>query len=413
MRHLHHLATRIFDTPLLIAPQKLEVILSVLAPRLGMEAPALAAAATSERAQRKPYEVTPEGIAIIPIEGTLVHKAYGLDAWSGMRSYVDIQKEIEDAATDPAIKGILLDVDSPGGEVAGAFDLADTIYRARGTKPICGVANNDAFSAAYLLASAVDEGRLYLSRTSGVGSIGVIVTHLDMSAADEKAGLKYTIIHAGARKADFHPHAPLSEDAHGVLAAEIERTYGMLVATVARNRGLAEAAIREMESGLFFGSDAVNVRLANRLGTRQDALADLRKAVKGSSTRAAMSAEIQGGEKTMENENAAQPAPAPAQPAVDVDAVRAEARRQGYAEAREVVELCTLAGMPGMAADLLAKQVGPAEARQKLLVARAAEEPPEIRSHIMPDTGTNAKASLKDNPVMRAVERLTGKGGVS
>src|SRR3990167_2571041 len=102
MQPLPHLATRIFDTPLLIAPQKLEVILGVLAPRLGLDVPPSAVAVTaSERAQRKSYEVTPEGIAIVPIEGTLVHKSYGIDALSGLRSYTDVQAEMDDAATDP------------------------------------------------------------------------------------------------------------------------------------------------------------------------------------------------------------------------------------------------------------------------------------------------------------------------
>ncbi len=131
MHPLPHLATRIYDPPLLIAPQKLEVILAALAPRLGIEVPPVSAAAATERASRKPYEVTPEGIAIIPVEGTLVHKTRGLDALSGLRSYVDVQKEIEDAATDPTIIGILLEIDSPGGEVAGAFDVADTVYSNR------------------------------------------------------------------------------------------------------------------------------------------------------------------------------------------------------------------------------------------------------------------------------------------
>ncbi|HEY3383820.1 MAG TPA: S49 family peptidase, partial [Vicinamibacterales bacterium] len=212
---------------MLIAPQKLEVILAALAPRLGIEVPPVAAAAATERAARKPYEVSPEGIAIIPVEGTLVHKTRGLDALSGLRSYVDIQQEIEDAATDPAIKGILLEIDSPGGEVAGAFDVADTVYSARAMKPLFAVANNDAFSAAYLLASGAQ--RIYVSRTSGVGSVGVIVSHLDMSVSDEKMGYRYTIVSAGARKADFNPHAPLSDEAKGILEGEIARTYGLLV----------------------------------------------------------------------------------------------------------------------------------------------------------------------------------------
>ena len=115
---------------------------------------------------------------------------------------------------------------------------------------------------------------------------------------------------------------------------------------MARNRGLAEAAVRDTEAGLYFGSDAVNTRLADRMGTRQDALADLRAAIESRfSTRAALSAPIQPkGETTMNQETEVQAEPK--QPAVDVEAIRTEARRQGYAEAREIVELCGLAGLP-------------------------------------------------------------------
>lgn len=408
MKPLPHLATRIFDTPLLIAPQKLEVILAVLAPRLGLEAPASAAAQTpTTRSQRKSYEVTPDGIAIIPIEGTLVHKSYGIDALSGLRAYTDIQEEIEDAATDPAIKAILLDVDSPGGELAGAFDAADTIFAARSAKPLFAVANNDAFSAAYLLASGAE--RIYVSRTSGVGSIGVIVSHLDMSGNDEKMGYKYTIIHAGARKADFNPHAPLSEGARDVLEAAVERTYQLLVSSVARNRGLLESAIRTTEAALYFGSDAVNLKLADRTGTRQDALADLRAVIANRNiNRAAPAANTQlKGERRMAEEVTEQKLP---EVPPDLEAIKTGARKQGYAEAREIVELCALAGMPAKAAGLLARAATPAEARQFLMEARAAGEPAEIRSHVMPDTGTESKPTLENNPVVKAVGRLNQKG---
>jgi signal peptide peptidase SppA len=401
MTHLPHLATRVFDTPLLIAPQKLEIILGVLAPHLGLEIPAPLAASGSERPSRKPYEVTQDGIAIIPIEGTLVHKSYGLDAFSGLRSYVDLQEEIEDAATDPAIGGILLDFDSPGGEVAGVFDLADTIYSARAAKPLFAVANSDAFSAAYLLASGTE--RIYAGRTSGLGSIGVIVTHLDVSASDQKLGYKYTIIHAGARKADFNSHAPLSEEARAVMEVEVNRTYQLLVSAVARNRGLAESAIRQTKAGLYFGGDAVTARLADRVGTRQDALSDLRNAISGQG-----SAAIHFKGKTTMNEEQRAAGATPS--AADIEAIRAEAYRQGYAAAAEIVDLCDLAGMPERAGALLAKQTAPAAARQHLMEARVAEDAPEIRSHVMPDTGTGTKQPLADNPVLKAVERLAGKG---
>ncbi|MBS1877855.1 MAG: S49 family peptidase [Acidobacteria bacterium] len=388
---LPHLATRIFDTPLLIAPQKFEVILGVLAPRLGLDIPAPVAAVSSQSAARKAFEVTPDGIAIIPIEGTLVHKAYGLDAQSGMRSYIDIQNEIEDAATDPSVKGILLDVDSLGGEVAGVFELADTIFAARAAKPIYAVANANAFSGAYLLASGAQ--RIYTGQSSGLGSIGVIVTHLDMSENDAQRGYKYTIIHAGARKADFNPHTPLSEEARASIEAELNRTYGMLVAAVAHNRGMSESAIRDTEAARYFGDEAIPMGLADRMGTKASALSDLRQAV----ARPAVSIQ-RGGKKVMAEET------------IDLEAIRAEARSEGYAEAREIVELCALAGMPGRAAALLAGNATPAEARQQLMEARAAEDAAEIRSHVMPDTGTQAKTNPENGPVMKAVERLTGKG---
>src|SRR3990172_2106509 len=364
MQPLPHLATRIFDTPLLIAPQKLEVILGVLAPRLGLDLPPTAAVAISERPRRRPYEVLPEGIAIIPIEGTLVHKSYGMDALSGLRSYAEIQEEIEDAATDPGVKAILLDIDSPGGEMAGAFDTADTIFAARSTKPLFAVANNDAFSAAYLLAWGAE--RVYASRTSGVGSIGVIVSHLDVSGNDEKMGYKYTIIYAGSHKADLQPHAPLSEEARAVLEAEVARTYQLLVSSVARNRGTPESLIRATEAALYFGSDAVNLKLADRMGTRQDALAGLRTVIANRNTnRAALAANTQlKGEQPMAEQVIEQKAP---EVPSDLEALKAEARKHGYAEAREIVELCTLAGMPAKAAALLARKATPDEARQSLM----------------------------------------------
>ncbi|OFW00549.1 MAG: hypothetical protein A3G20_03655 [Acidobacteria bacterium RIFCSPLOWO2_12_FULL_59_11] len=408
MQPLPHLATRIFDTPLLIAPQKLEVILGVLAPRLGLDVPPSAAVVTpSNRPQRKSYEVTPDGIAIVPIEGTLVHKSYGIDALSGLRSYTDIQAEIEDAATDPGVKAILLDIDSPGGEMAGAFDAADTIFAARSAKPLFAVANNDAFSAAYLLGSGAE--RIYVSRTSGAGSIGVIVSHLDVSGNDEKMGYKYTIIYAGSHKADLQSHAPLSKEARAVLEAEVARTYQLLVSSIARNRGLPEAAIRNTEAGLYFGNDALNAKLADRMGTRQDALADLRAVFANRNTNRAAPAATTPlkGNQAMAEQSTEQEHP---QVAPDLEAVKAEARKQGYAEAREIVELCALAGMPSKAAALLTKSATPAEARQVLMEAQAAESGVEIHSHVMPDTGTSTKPSLENNPVIKAVERLAAKG---
>ena len=108
--------------------------------------------------------------------------------------------------------------------------------------------------------------------------------------------------------------------------------------------------------------------------------------------------------------NEEQRATEPTASAAEIEKIRAEARRQGYAEAREVVELCALAGMPARAATLLARNATVAEARQQLLEARASETATEIHSHVMPDTGTQAKVTPENSPVVKAVERLIAKG---
>ena len=182
---LPRVAARIFGEPLAISREKLEVIVTAVGPRLqGMPLDD-----PEEVAGRQPAAVDPDGIATIDICGTLVAKASGMGAMSGLTSYADIAADFQAAIANPQARGILLAIDSPGGEVNGMFDLADMMAQARGQKPILAVVNCAA-SAAYLLASTADQ--IIVSRTGITGSIGIIALHLDQSQADEKAGLKYT-----------------------------------------------------------------------------------------------------------------------------------------------------------------------------------------------------------------------------
>lgn len=215
MTFLPFIAGRVFDTPLLIARVKLDTILGVLAPRLRGENLPFGAKPVA-----RDYEVT-SGVAIIPIVGTLVRRTVGLEAQSGLMSYGAIADRLDAALQDSAVKSILLDIDSPGGEAGGVFDLADKIFAARKIKPIWAIVNDEAFSAAYAIAAATD--KIYLSRTGGVGSIGVIAVHLDQSVAEADAGLKYTAIYAGEHKNDFSPHEPLSDPARAQLQTEVDQ----------------------------------------------------------------------------------------------------------------------------------------------------------------------------------------------
>jgi hypothetical protein len=166
---------------------------------------------------------------------------------------------------------------------------------------------------------------------------------------------------------------------------------------------MAEDAVRNLGAALKYGPDAISAGLADRTGTLRDALSQLTVFTKQHGLTSGPAISTQG-EKTTMGQETQQAEVRP--PAVDLEAIRTGARKQGYAEAREIVELCALAGMPAKAAGLLARQSTAAEARQFLMEARAAADASEIRSHVMPDTGTNAKPSLENNPLMQAVERL-------
>ncbi|MDX5526349.1 MAG: S49 family peptidase [Wolbachia endosymbiont of Andrena nigroaenea] len=202
-----------------------------------------------------------ERTAIIPIHGILTKKPGAFDEILGMTSYEQIEVQVKQALADSSIETILLDIDSPGGEVNGIFDLADFIYESRGKKRIIAIANDDAYSAAYAIASSAE--KVFVSRTSGVGSIGVIASHIDQSRFDEKQGIKYTTIFAGSRKNDLNPHEPMTSESLESLQKEVDRLYEMFVQLIARNIGLSIEKIRSTEGGLYFGEKAVEIGLAD------------------------------------------------------------------------------------------------------------------------------------------------------
>src|SRR5690606_36828756 len=124
---------------------------------------------------------------------------------------------------DPSVEHIVMDVDSPGGSATGCMELAEEIFNARSIKPITAISNFGAYSAAYALASSASE--LIVAPSSGVGSIGVIARHVDMSKRYEQAGIKVTTVFAGARKNDLSSEAPISDEAFVWLTELVQKNY--------------------------------------------------------------------------------------------------------------------------------------------------------------------------------------------
>ncbi|MEN1941016.1 S49 family peptidase [Luteimonas sp. MJ174] len=212
-------------------------------------------------------------IGVLPITGGLVNRPMPGASGPGPMSYVAIREQFDDLLADDDVTAIVLRIESPGGMASGCFDLVDHLYSSRGAKPMIALVDDYAYSAAYAIASACDQ--IWVSRTGGAGSVGVCCSHEDWSGYNERMGVRVTEIYAGARKVDFSPDAPLSDEAKNNLQQWANDDYDVFVATVARNRGMPEEAVRATEAGIFFGQRAIDAGVADRLGTWDNLVADL------------------------------------------------------------------------------------------------------------------------------------------
>lgn len=204
-----------------------------------------ASAALMTRAQG-PAPMARGNVGVIQIRGVLRHHA-PIDIFSllfgGTASTTEqIAEALREQLADDAIRAVVLDIDSPGGNVAGIGELAEEIYRSRGRKPIVALANDNAASAAYWIASAADV--VYATPSALVGSIGVYVMHVDDSAALEAEGVKVSYIQAGKFKTEGNAHEPLGDEARAHMQEIVDDDYDRFVKAVARGRGVSEATVR-------------------------------------------------------------------------------------------------------------------------------------------------------------------------
>lgn len=272
------LAARVFGRPLLIASSKLDAILAVLGPRLGLDCP-MPTGPVVDPKERQAAAVEGQ-VGVLQVVGTLAHRVDALDAMSGMSSYETIAEELERLASNPAVSGILLEVDSFGGEAAGCFDLADRIRAAREKKPVYGVASQYAMSAGYALLSQCD--RVFVPQTGEVGSIGVVTTHVDRTAEAAQKGVRVTHVYAGKRKVDHSPFVGLSEDAKARLGEEVGQLYDQFLGVVEAGRGtdrLDADGARATEALTFIGQKAVDAGLADEVGDKAAAMTALQAEV--------------------------------------------------------------------------------------------------------------------------------------
>lgn len=328
MADLMLLRERLFNTPHFVLPSYAETVATVLADRMRVR-PLMSQddIDVRPRTQRSPM-LTQKGVLVLPVVGGLVHRGDSIGSMSGSQGYTGIQSMLVEALNNPLVKGVLLDVDSPGGQASGCFELCDAIMRVGKSKPVRAIANSLAASAAYAILSSAS--RVYAAPSADVGSIGVVTMHADFSKQIEEAGVVVTYIFAGKHKIDGNPFEKLSADVKERIQSRIDAAYGSFVALVAARRPMTEKQVRATEAAIFGAAEAKRIGLVDEIASYDAALAaferDLNPVVRVSRT---------GEVSTMSTENAPVAVASHGGPRIEglADAL-AQARADGEASAR-------------------------------------------------------------------------------
>ena len=268
-RHYTQISKAVYERPWAIQPAMLAVIEEIVrlravgAPLTDEEIETRIAAASNGP---RTGAARAQGVAVIPVYGVISPRMNLMTALSGGTSVEGLTRAFREAMADPDVGAIVLDVDSPGGQVEGITELAAEIRSARGQKPVTAVANHVMASAAYWLASAADE--IVATPSAQVGSIGVIGHHLDTSRADDIAGETWTVITAGEGKDANSGHVPLSADGRAEMQALADDFYALFTADVATARSVPVATVvDEWKAQVYTAKRALGKGLVDRIDT--------------------------------------------------------------------------------------------------------------------------------------------------
>lgn len=245
--------------------------------RIGdVEQPQLRADFDSDPLGAQQSDVETTRIAVLNVFGTISQRMNAFMEFSGGTSTEQLANAFDDAIADESVAAVVLNVDSPGGSVAGVAEVADRIFAARGSKPIIAVANTCMCSAAYYIGSQADEIVAVPSATN-IGNIGALTMHRETSKRDADAGVKYTIVKSVKNKAEGNSVEPLSESAERHMQSRVDAFHGKFLEAVARGRSIDVESIDERfgYGRSYPADDAVRLGLADRIATIETVFSEL------------------------------------------------------------------------------------------------------------------------------------------
>lgn len=221
------------------------------------------------------YEVI-DGVAVVGLQGVIAKKMNLFTKISGGVSTELFARDVKEAREDPNVRAIIILGDTPGGTVDGTSDAAAEVFKTRGVKPIVTLADGLLASAGVWIGTAAD--KVYITNeTVNVGSIGVLVEHVDYSEQQARDGAKVTEVYAGKYKRITSQNSPLSKDGKQYLQDRVDYLYSIFVDTVAKHRGASyEQVLDNMADGrIFIGEQAIEAGLVDGVSTLDALIAEL------------------------------------------------------------------------------------------------------------------------------------------
>ena len=257
------------------------------------------------------------GVAIVPVMGPIFRHANLMTSFSGATSVEDLATDLQTAVDDPSVRAILLNVNSPGGQVDGINEMAGMLRAAAGKKPVKAYIGGEGASAAYWLASQADE--IVADSTAMVGSIGVVAGFTDRSAADEKSGIKrMEIVSSQSPRKRLDP---ATDAGRASIQTAVDDLADEFVASVAAGRGVpVEQALANFGQGdSMIAKRALAAGMIDRIGSFEGLLAEMAAPASGS---------MFGGRGAVMDAKTAE------QWAAEIEAAKVAARAEGVTEGR-------------------------------------------------------------------------------
>jgi len=354
--NLNHIAGRVLNTPLLLEPGYARTFFSALAGRLGIaqlvdaegevftgESLRMKASSfDSPRDRQRPYQIS-GGVGVIPVSGSLVHKFGHLQPYSGMTGYDGIISRAADAFSDPDVTGVMLDMDTPGGEVSGCFNASRKLRELADTsgKPFWALCYDMNCSAGMALASSAH--RRLITETGIAGSVGVVMGHVSYEKQLEQSGMKVTLIHSGAQKVNGNPYTDLPAEVLEQFQNETHILRGEFAQLVADHLGMSLEAVLATEAATYRGSAAVDVGFADELVNGLDAIALMSEHLSSQGRTISLGVTMSQDETQPQAETPETQSPAagaqPPEPAADMAKVQAQAAADAQARVAGILQL--------------------------------------------------------------------------